>query len=97
MNQKEKTKFRASAKWNKFRAFMKKISGGIDAVTGKLLRKGWNLHHLDESHYDDLKPEKFRCLNRESHKVVHWLARYTNYEEVAANLVAIVKEMKNYE
>lgn len=76
---------------------MKKISGGLDAVTGKPLRPGWNLHHLNESRYDDLKPEKFRCLNKQSHEAVHWLSRYQNYEEVATNLVAIVKEMKNYE
>lgn len=31
------------------------------------------------------------------YEAVHWLARYKNFEEVAANLVAIVKEMKNYE
>lgn len=97
MTQQEKTKFRASAKWKKFRAFMKKFSGGVDAVTGKPLYKGWQLHHLQEKCYDDLTPEKFACLNRESHKVIHWLSRYSNYEEVAANLVAIVKKMKEFE
>lgn len=74
---------------------MKKISGSVDAITGKPLYAGWNLHHLDEKHYDDLKPEKFRCLNRESHKIVHWLARYTNYAEIATNLVDIVREMRD--
>lgn len=97
MTQKEKTKFRASAKWKKFRAYMKKLSGGVDTVTGKPLYKGCHLHHLDEKNYSDLKPEKFVCLNSTTHKVVHWLERYSNYEEVAANLVAIVKKMKDFE
>ena len=63
MTQKEKTKFRASSKWKKFRVFMKKLFEGKDAITGKPLYKGWNLHHLDEKNYSDLKPEKFIPLN----------------------------------
>ena len=94
MTQKEKTKFRASSKWKKFRVFMKKLFGNKDAITGKPLYKGWNLHHLDEKNYSDLKPEKFIPLNKKSHEMVHFLERYDNYEEVAANLVKYLKIMK---
>jgi hypothetical protein len=94
MTQKEKTKFRASSKWKKFRVFMKKLFEGKDAITGKPLYKGWNLHHLDEKNYSDLKPEKFIPLNKKSHEMLHFLERYDNYEEVAANLVKYVKIMK---
>lgn len=97
MTQKEKSKFRSTAKWKKFRVFMKKSSGDVDAITRKPLRAGWNLHHMNEKDYTDLKPEKFLCLNKKTHDMLHWLARYNNYEEVAANLVASVKKMKEYE
>lgn len=96
MTQKEKTKFRASSKWKKFRVFMKKLFKGKDAITGKPLYKGWNLHHLDEKNYSDLKPEKFIPLNKKSHEMVHFLERYDNYEDVAANLVKYVKIMRAY-
>lgn len=96
MTQKEKTKFRSSAKWKKFRAFMKKQYNRVDLITGKPLYKGWALHHKDEKNYDDLSPEKFICLNKQTHEVVHWLARYSNYERVCQNLITLIKEMEKY-
>lgn len=95
MTQKEKTKFRSTPKWKKFRLFMKNKQQ-VDAVTKKCLYKGWNLHHLDERHYDDLNPEKFACLNRMTHDVVHWLERYDNYEEICQNLITLIRKMKEY-
>ena len=74
---KHKQKFRSSAKWKKFRAYMKK-KYKVDAITGKPLRAGWQLHHLDMSddHYEDLNEENFICLNRNTHKIIHEIFRY---------------------
>lgn len=74
---KHKQKFRSSAKWKKFRAYMKK-KYKVDAITGKPLRAGWQLHHLDMSddHYEDLEEENFICLNRNTHKIIHEIFRY---------------------
>lgn len=96
MTQKEKTKFRTTAKWKRFRVYIKKKYDNKDAITGKPLYKGWNLHHLQESKYDDLSEEKFLPLNKTTHKVVHWLERYENYEDIAKQLVITVKKMKEY-
>lgn len=50
----------------------------VDAITGKPLRAGWQLHHLDMSdeNYEDLKEENFICLNRNTHKIIHEIFRY---------------------
>lgn len=74
---KHKQEFRKSAKWKKFRAYMKN-KYKVDAITGKPLRAGWQLHHLDmrDEHYEDLKEENFICLNRNSHKIIHEIFRY---------------------
>ena len=75
--QKQKNKFRQSAKWKRFRAYMKK-KYKVDAITGKPLRPGWQLHHMREdwSTYKDLDEKYFLCLNQLTHKALHWLERY---------------------
>ena len=95
-NQRMKTKFRTTAKWKKFRSKLKK-ERKYDAVTGKPLLKGWNLHHCDlnESHYSDISNEdNFECLNKNSHEFVHWLFRYKNWREVLANTYKILNKME---
>ena len=79
MKQSEKTKFRSSAKWKKFRLFMKQKQDGKCFITHKPLYKGANLHHADlnPGHYDDLSnPDNFFFLNKSLHDVVHVLYRY---------------------
>ena len=94
MTQKEKTKFRSTSTWKKWRIHIKKLFNNKDAITHQPLHKGFNIHHLDEPHYNDLKDEKFIPLNKQTHDVIHWLARYDNYEEIADLLVHYVKIMK---
>ena len=94
--EKYKRKVRSSSKWKKFRAWIKKTRK-VDEVTGKPLIKGWQLHHMDMSleHYDDLTcPENFSCLNKTSHKVVHWLFRYDNWQEILKNLYMVLIKME---
>ena len=77
-SQKEKRKFRQSKEWKTFRGYMKKQSGGLDKITQKPLRKGYQVHHLnlDESQYKNLDEKQFICLNNLSHKFIHWLFPY---------------------
>lgn len=78
MSQKDKTKFRRSVKWKRFKAFMKKLRK-VDCVTLSPLRRGHNLHHLDldEAHYQDISDEShFEPLNKKTHDTVHFLYGY---------------------
>lgn len=75
MDQKQKTKFRASKKWKDFRD-KKRKEQKTDPVTGNKLGRQANLHHLnlDETKYDDLSNEdNFVFLGNFTHKVLHWL------------------------
>lgn len=74
MAQKDKAKFRSTAKWKKFRKSLKD-SRKRDEVTLKPLYKGFSVHHLDldEGHYTDLTdPSHFACLNKKTHDFIHW-------------------------
>ena len=80
-HKREKARFRASPEWKQFRADMMTASGGTDALTGKPLRKGAQLHHLDlrPENYRNMDADKFIYLNRASHELVHFL--YTYYRK----------------
>ena len=70
-----KTKFRRSARWMKFRRYMK-AKQKVCAVTGKSLGPTANLHHLcmDETQYENLDDEShFVFLSKTAHECVHWL------------------------
>lgn len=95
--QKEKTKFRSTAKWKKFRLEMKKRQQGLCFITHKKLLKGANLHHLDlnPEHYEDIsKKDNFIFLNKSMHDVVHTLYRYyIKDKEVIYRLKYILDKM----
>lgn len=77
-HQRDKARFRATGEWKQFRSDMKAASGGTDALTGRPLRGGAQLHHLDQraENYRDLDPRRFVYLNRKSHEAVHFLYGY---------------------
>lgn len=95
--QTKKSKFRASAKWKRFRAYMK-AKYKKDFITGFPLRKGWNLHHLDlnEDNYENTTNEShFLCLNKQTHETVHNLYRYYIKDDKVLNrLSTVLKQMK---
>ena len=98
MNSKEKSKFRASAKWKRFRVFKKKEQNNLDYITQRPLPKGANLHHLDEKHYDDLSPEKFVFLGKTMHKVVHFLYIYYKKDHtIIERLKEVLDKMEGYD
>lgn len=92
--QKSKRKFRQSKEWKSFRQVMKKKCGGMDAITGHKLRKGYQVHHrnLDETKYAELEEDNFICCNNLTHKVLHWL--YTYYKKDPAIIDRLKNEME---
>lgn len=78
-NSELKAKFRRSVEWKNFRKRMADLYDNKDAITGKPLRKGWNLHHLDMSveNYQDLDEDKYIPLNRATHELIHTAFRYS--------------------
>ena len=78
-SQKAKRDFRGSKKWKNVRHSKNVEQNGIDPITMKKLTKYNNCHHLDqrEENYqnvDDLN--RFVCLNKQTHEVLHILYRY---------------------
>jgi len=97
MSQKDKTKFRQSAKWKKFKVYMKKLKK-VDCVTLFPLRKGHNLHHLDlnDEHYTDISDiSHFEPLNRKTHETVHFLySYYVKDEKIIDRLHDLLERMR---
>lgn len=68
-----------------------------DYITGNKLRKGFELHHMDlnPEHYENLdNKENFLCLNKLTHKMLHWLYNYyKNDKKVINRLVEVLERM----
>lgn len=76
---KQKQKFRKSAKWKKFRNYLKKRQDGLDLITMKKLYKGYTVHHLDldAKNYENLDEDlHFLACNKKTHEAIHWLYDY---------------------
>ena len=95
--QKDKTRFRNSSKWKKFRLRLKK-ERKVDALTQKPLYSGFTLHHMDfdPNHYEDITDEShFLCLNQQSHEFLHWFMRYALSDpDIMKRLEEIIEEHK---
>ena len=74
----KKAKLRATKEWKAFRLKIAEKQDKKDFITGKPLRKGYNVHHLDMSaeNYDKLIDENFIALNKQTHDALHFLFRY---------------------
>lgn len=81
-NQYIKKKVRSSKEWKQLRIDIQEEYDNTDPVTLKPLRKGFAVHHLDESveNYGNLDDHsKFRPLNKTTHEILH--AIYTYYRK----------------
>lgn len=95
---KEKSKFRRSAKWLTFRRKLR-YSRKVDEITLQPLRPGFNLHHHnltdDIATYEDISNEcNFACLNKQTHKFIHWF--YSYYEKdpaIFTRLLLFIEKM----
>lgn len=92
---KEKSKFRRTSRWKKFRALIKK-ERQIDFITQKPLLKGWQLHHanMQLGTYSNLTPCNFFALNKTTHEIVHFLWRYKNWRELLERIVIVLEKME---
>ena len=77
-NSDKKSKLRATKEWKEFRKHIFDKQNGKDIITGKPLRKGYNVHHLDLSveNYDQLIEGNFVAVNKQTHEALHFLFRY---------------------
>ena len=77
-NQYLKSKVRATPAWRQLRVDIEEAQNGLDPITLRPLRKGFNVHHLDmrAENYGNLALERFAALNKSTHEMVHWLFRY---------------------
>lgn len=78
-NQLIKKKVRQSKEWRQLRIDIQSEYNNTDPITLRPLRKGFNVHHLDESvdNYDKLEDHsKFIPLNKATHELIHTLFKY---------------------
>ena len=100
-HQKEKAKIRATPEWKRLKETVRASQGGLDALTGKALRPGANLHHMDlrAENYWKLDADYFRYLNRKSHDALHFLYSYYKHDPQIIfrlqNLLYAMKEAEN--
>lgn len=96
----DRNNFRQTKAWKDFRAFCKKLCGGKDYLTGSRLTAKFNLHHLDQrhEHYKDIEdPDRFICLNQQSHDAIHWLYRiWIKDPNVLDRIEEVLNRMKEY-
>ncbi len=77
MNYKERSEFRKSDKWHKFKAKCR-LHTSKDYITKEPLCRMWNLHHLDlnTKRYDNLDMHRFMPLNPKTHETIHELFKW---------------------
>ena len=76
---------------------MAELYDNKDAITGKPLRKGWNLHHLDMAleNYQDLCEDKFIPLNKSTHEILRQVFRYSYAIDKLVYYVQKMEEINN--
>ena len=92
-----KAKFRQTKEWKEFRKRIFDKQDGKDAITGKKLYKGYNVHHCDmsEANYDKLIEENFVALNKQTHEVLHFLFRYYQKDNTILDRLKTVLDRMN--
>lgn len=75
MNAKEKSKFRRSKEWKAFREQLIRDRGSACEICGIPKKTGLNVHHHDESDYDNLDPTKFSILCKCCHETIERFLR----------------------
>lgn len=92
---KHKQKFRQSAKWKKFRQWLKK-ERKIDPITGSRLVARCQCHHccMLDSEYENLNPDNFEMLNPTTHKVIHFLFETRDWRRALEEIKRILEKME---
>lgn len=85
MTQEEKKKLRQTKEWAELRKIVTKAQDNKDFITGSKLHKGYCVHHLDPYNYDNLEPNCFIAVNKQTHKLVHLLFDYLKIRTLQSN------------
>ena len=100
MTQKEKTKFRSSSTWKKFRKKLIEEREYTCEMCGAIRKAGLNVHHMDEGNYKSLNKKKFAVLCRSCHREVERILSRTknvvDLDRYTRNLKRIVKRGREY-
>lgn len=78
MNYKQRSEFRKSDKWHKWKAKCR-LHTSRDFITKEPLCRNWNLHHLDLNiqRYDNIDDMKrFMPLNPKTHEIIHEIFKW---------------------
>ena len=95
MNRKERSDFRKSDAWHKFKAKCR-LHTSHDYITKQPLERNWNLHHLDLNiqRYDQIGDMKrFMPLNSKTHEVIHELFKWYKKDHKVLDRIAKTLEM----
>lgn len=95
-NQFIKKKVRQSKEWKQLRIDIQAEYNNTDPITLRPLRKGFNVHHLDESvdNYDKLEDHsKFRPLNKATHELIHTLFTYYKKDQQVMDRIKEVLDL----
>ena len=96
-----KKKVRQSKEWKELRE-LKLKEQKLDPITGKKILKGANCHHkcLDVEQYDNLSPERFVLLNRQTHEILHWVygdeRQRKDWKSILKGLQELCEDMDKY-
>lgn len=99
MNRQERSDFRRSDKWHKFKAKCR-LHTSVDYITREPLIRNWNLHHLDLRHqnYTDISDmKKFLPLNPKTHELIHELFKYYHKNPKSIDRIKeVLEKMEEY-
>lgn len=99
MNYKERSQFRKTDAWHKWKAKCR-LHCTRDFITKETLQSDWNLHHLDldVSRYDNITDMKrFMPLNKKTHETVHTLYKwYKKDHKVLDRIKQVLDMMEEY-
>lgn len=97
-----KSKIRKTKEWQQLRQRVAALFDNKDAITNEPLRKGWNLHHVDQDvdHYADFNITtakglyRFLPLNRTTHELIHSLYRSKHRKHNPLDIITFFNNMQ---
>ena len=99
MNYKQRSEFRKTDKWHKWKAKCR-LHTSKDFITKEPLCRNWNLHHLDLNiqrydYIDDMN--RFMPLNPKTHEIIHELFKwYKKDHKVFDRIKYTLDKMEEY-
>ena len=94
----EKSRFRQTKTWKQFRQQLRIDRQYTCEICGIKKKTGLQVHHLDEEHYTDLNPQKFKLLCSSCHQEVERLLRrkVINIQEYCSRFKDVFTSSRDY-